>query len=143
MTTENIQKVKEMFAHGLTKTLIAKKLNLSLCDIHDILGKNRKITDEQKEEVKKLHIQGLSMPEISLKMGFSWHSVNNIILNKVYTYKPLPQKTSEEIRREKEERHQRLMDLIKEEEKVYPTELDKCLAEIHKSDNDINYKQQL
>ena len=143
MTTENIQKVKEMFAHGLTKTLIAKKLNLSLCDIHDILGKNRKITDEQKEEVKELHIQGLSMPEISLKMGFSWHSVNNIILNKVYTYKPLPQKTSEEIRREKEERHQRLMDLIKEEEKVYPSELDRCLAEIYKSENDINYKQQL
>ena len=137
ITEENIQKVREMFAHGLTKTLIAKKLNLSLCDIHDILGKNRKITDEQKEEVKELHIQGLSIPEIALKMGFSWHSVNNIILNKVYTYKPLPKKTSEEIRREKEERNQRLMDLIKEEEKVYPSELDKSLAEIRYRDNHI------
>ena len=72
----------------------------------------------------------------------SWGSVHRIIKNKKYTYR-IPKKTSEEIRREKIERNNRLKDSIKDEEVVYPTELDKSLAEIYKSENDITYKQQL
>ena len=144
MITEEIrEQIKEMIANKKSKRQIARHFNISLATIRNILGSNRKITDEQKDEVRKLYSQGLSKDEISIKMGFSWQSINNIVLNKVYTRIVIPKKTSEEIRIEREERNQRLKDLIKDEEKVYPTELDKSFAEIYKSDNDINYKQQL
>jgi DNA invertase Pin-like site-specific DNA recombinase len=144
MITEEIkEQIKEMIANKKSKRQIARHFNISLATIRNILGSNRKITDEQKDEVRKLYSQGLSKAEISIKMGVSWQSVNNIVLNKVYTRIVIPKKTSEEIRIEREERKGRLKDLIKDEDVVYPTELDKCLAEIYKSENDINYKQQL
>ena len=143
MTKEVKEQIKEMIANKKSKKQIARHFNISLATIRNVLGSNRKITDEQKDEVRKLYSQGLSKSEISIKMGFSWQSVNNIVLNKVYTRIVIPKKTSEEIRREREERNRRLKDSIKDEEVVYPTELDKSLAEIYKSDNDINYKQQL
>ena len=92
--------------------------------------------------MKELHKQGLNKAEIARKLEVSWASVHSIIKNKKYTYR-IPKKTSEEIRIEREERKERLKDLIKDEDVVYATELDKCLAEIRKSKNDINYKQQL
>ena len=143
MTKEVKEQIKEMVANKKSKQQIARHFNISLATIRNVLGSNRKITDEQKDEVRKLYSQGLSKAEISIKMGFSWQSVNNIVLNKVYTRIVIPKKTSEEIRIEREERKERLKDSIKDEEVVYPTELDKSLAEIYKSDNDINYKQQL
>ena len=143
MTKEVKEQIKEMIANKKSKKQIARHFNISLATIRNVLGSNRKITDEQKDEVRKLYSQGLSKSEISIKMGFSWQSVNNIVLNKVYTRIVIPKKTSEEIRREREERNRRLKDSIKDEEVVYPSELDKSLAEIYKSDNDINYKQQL
>ena len=144
MITEEIkEQIKEMYYKGRTKTDISKTLKVSISLIGNILQHNKKITDRQKEEMKELHKQGLNKAEIARKLEVSWGSVHKIIKNKQYTYRHIPKKTSEEIRREREERNRRLKDLIKDEEVVYPTELDKCLAEIYKSDNDITYKQQL
>ena len=95
------------------------------------------------EEIKELYKQGLNKAQIARKLEVSWGLVHKVIENKQYNYRRIPKKTSEEIRREMEERNRRLKDSIKDEEVVYPTELDKCLAEIYKSENDINYKQQL
>ena len=143
MITEEIkEQVKEMYYNGRTKTDISKTLKISIYLIGNILQHNKKITNRQKEEMKELYKQGLNKAEIARKLEVSWGSVHRIIKNKKYTYR-IPKKTSEEIRREREERNRRLKDSIKDEEVVYPTELDRCLAEIYKSDNDINYKQQL
>lgn len=144
MITEEIkEQIKEMYYKGRTKTDISKTLKVSISLIGNILQHNKKITDRQKEEMKELHKQGLNKAEIARKLEVSWGSVHKIIKNKQYTYRHIPKKTSEEIRREREERNRRLKDLIKEEDVVYPTELDRCLAEIYKSENDITYKQQL
>ena len=143
MITEEIkEQIKEMYYKGRTKTDISDTLGISISLIGNILQRNKKITDRQKEEMKELHKQGLNKAEIARKLEVSWGSVHRIIKNKKYTYR-IPKKTSEEIRREREERNRRLKDSIKDEEVVHPTELDKCLAEIRKSKNDINYKQQL
>ena len=143
MITEEIkEQIKEMYYKGRTKTDISDILGVSISSIGNILQHNKKITDRQKEEMKELYKQGLNKAEIARKLEVSWASVHRIIKNKKYTYR-IPKKTSEEIRREREERNRRLKDSIKDEEVVYPTELDKSLAEIYKSDNDINYKQQL
>ena len=143
MITEEIrEQIKEMYYKGRTKTDISDILGVSISSIGNILKHNKKITDRQKEEMKELYRQGLNKAEIARKLEVSWASVHRVIKNKKYTYR-IPKKTSEEIRREREERNRRLKDWIKDEEVVYPTELDKCLAEIYKSENDINYKQQL
>ena len=143
MITEEIkEQIKEMYYKGRTKTDISDILGVSISSIGNILQHNKKITDRQKEEMKELYKQGLNKAEIARKLEVSWASVHRIIKNKKYTYR-IPKKTSEEIRREREERNRRLKDSIKDEEVVYPTELDKSLAEIYKSDNDITYKQQL
>ena len=143
MITEEIkEQIKEMYYKGRTKTDISDILGVSISLIGNILKRNKKITDRQKEEMKELYKQGLNKAEVARKLEVSWGSVHRIIKNKKYTYR-IPKKTSEEIRREREERNRRLKDSIKDEEVVYPTELDKCLAEIYKSENDINYKQQL
>ena len=144
MITEEIkEQIKEMYYKGRTKTDISDTLGVSISSIGNILQHNNKITDRQKEEIKELYKQGLNKAEIARKLEVSWGSVHRIIKNKKYTYRHIPKKTSEEIRREREERNRRLKDSIKDEEVVYPTELDKSLAEIRKSKNDINYKQQL
>ena len=144
MITEEIkEQVKEMYYNGRTKTDISRTLKISIYLIGNILQHNKKITDRQKKEMKELYKQGLNKAEIARKLEVSWGSVHRIIENKKYTYRHIPKKTSEEIRREREERNRRLKDSIKDEEVVYPTELDRCLAEIRKSKNDINYKQQL
>ena len=143
MTTEEIkEQIKEMYYKGRTKSDISDILGVSISLIGNILQRNKKITDRQKEEMKELYKQGLNKAEVARKLEVSWGSVHRIIKNKKYTYR-IPKKTSEEIRREREERNRRLKDSIKKEEVVYPTELDKSLAEIYKSENDINYKQQL
>ena len=143
MITEEIkEQIKEMYYKGRTKTDISDILGVSISSIGNILQHNKKITDRQKEEMKELYKQGLNKAEIARKLEVSWASVHRIIKNKKYTYR-IPKKTSEEIRREREERNRRLKDLIKDEDVVYPTEFDKSLAEIYKSENDINYKQQL
>ena len=95
------------------------------------------------EEIKELYKQGLNKAEIARKLEVSWRVVHRVVGSKQCNYKHTPKKTSEEIRREREERNRRLKDSIKDEEVVHPTELDKSFAEIYKSDNDINYKQQL
>ena len=136
------EQIKEMYYKGRTKTDISDILGVSISSIGNILQHNKKITDRQKEEMKALYKQGLNKAEIARKLEVSLRSVHRIIKNKKYRYR-IPKKTSEEIRREKEERNYRLKDLIKDEDVVYPSELDKCLAEIYKSENDINYKQQL
>ena len=144
MITEEIkEQIKEMYYKGRTKTDISDILGVSISSIGNILQYNKKITDRQKEEMKELYKQGLNKAEIARKLEVSWGSVHRIIENKQYTYRHIPKKTSEEIRREREERNRRLKDWIKDEEVVYPTELDKSLAEIRKSKNNINYKQQL
>ena len=144
MITEEIrEQIKEMYYKGRTKTDISDILGVSISSIGNILQHNNKITDRQKEEIKELHKQGLNKAEIARKLNVSWSTIHRIILDKKYTYRHIPKKTSEEIRREREERNRRLKDLIKDEDVVHPTELDKCLAEIYKSENDINYKQQL
>ncbi len=144
MITEEIkEQIKEMYYKGRTKTDISDTLGISISSIGNILQRNKKITDRQKEQMKELHKQGLNKAEIARKLEVSWGSVHRIIENKQYTYRHIPKKTSEEIRREREERNRRLKDSIKDEEVVYPTELDKSLAEIYKSENDINHKQQL
>ena len=144
MITEEIkEQIKEMYYKGKSKTDISDILGVSLSSIRNILQYNKKITDRQKEEMKELYKQGLNKAEIARKLEVSWGSVHRIIKNKKYTYRHIPKKTSEEIRREREERNRRLKDSIKDEEVVYPSELDRCLAEIYKSDNDIDYKQQL
>jgi uncharacterized protein YjcR len=144
MITEEIrEQIKEMYYKGRTKTDISDILGVSISSIGNILQHNNKITDRQKEEIKELHKQGLNKAEIARKLEVSWSTIHRIVLDKKYTYRHIPKRTSEEIRREKQDRNQRLKDLIKDEEVVYPTELDKCLAEINKSNNDINYKQQL
>ena len=144
MITEEIrEQIKEMYYKGRTKTDISDTLGISISSIGNILKHNKKITDRQKEEMKELYKQGLNKAEIARKLEVSWGSVHRIIENKQYTYRHIPKKTSEEIRREREERNRRLKDSIKDEEVVYPTELDKSLAEIRKSKNNINYKQQL
>ena len=143
MITEEIkEQIKEMYYKGRTKTDISDTLGVSISSIGNILQHNNKITDRQKEEIKELYKQGLNKAEIARKLEVSCRSVQKIIKNKQYTNR-IPKKTSEEIRREREERNRRLKDSIKDEEVVYPTELDKSLAEIRKSKNDINYKQQL
>ena len=144
MITEEIkEEIKEMYSKGRTKTDISDTLKVSISTIGNILQHNNKITDKQKEEIKELYKQGLNKAQIARKLEVSWATTHRIIGNKKYTYRHIPKRTSEEIRREREERNRRLKDSIKEEEVVYPTELDKCLAEIYKSENDINYKQQL
>ncbi len=143
MITEEIkEQIKEMYYKGKSKTDISDILGVSLSSIRNILQYNKKITDRQKEEMKELYKQGLNKAEIARKLEVSWGSVHRIIKNKKYTYR-IPKKTSEEIRREREERNRRLKDSIKDEDVVHPTELDKCLAEIYKSNNNIDYKQQL
>ena len=138
MITEEIrEQIKEMYYKGRTKTDISDTLGVSISSIGNILQHNKKITDRQKKEMKELYKQGLNKAEIARKLEVSWGSVHKIVENKKYTYRHIPKRTSEEIRREKKERHQRLMDLIKEEEKVYPSELDKSLAEIRYRDNHI------
>ena len=144
MITEEIkEQIKEMYYKGKSKTDISDILGVSLSSIRNILQYNKKITDRQKEEMKELYKQGLNKAEIARKLEVSWGSVHRIIKNKKYTYRHIPKKTSEEIRREREERNRRLKDSIKDEEVFYPTELDRSLAEIRKSKNNINYKQQL
>lgn len=144
MITEEIrEQIKEMYYKGRTKTDISDTLKVSISTIGNILKHNNKITEEIKEEIKELYKQGLNKAQIARKLEVSWFIVHRIIENKQYSYRYIPKRTSEEIRREREERNQRLKDLIKDEEVVYPTELDKCLAEINKSNNDIYYKQQL
>ena len=144
MITEEIkEQIKEMYYKGRTKTDISDILGVSISSIGNILKHNNKITDIQKQEIKELHKQGLNKAEISRKLEVSWATVHRIVLDKKYTYRHIPKRTSEEIRREREERNRRLKDSIKDEEVVYPTELDKSLAEIYKSENDITYKQQL
>ena len=143
MITEEIrEQIKEMYYKGRTKTDISDILGVSISSIGNILQHNNKITDKQKEEMKELYKQGLNKAQIARKLEVSWWVVHKVIKNKKYTYR-IPKKTSEEIRIEREERKERLKDLIKDEDVVYATELDKCLAEIRKSKNDINYKQQL
>ena len=138
MITEEIrEQIKEMYYKGRTKTDISDILGVSISTIGNILKHNNKITDSQKEEIKELYKQGLNKAEIARKLNVSWSTIHRIVLDKKYTYRHIPKRTSEEIRREKKERHQRLMDLIKEEEKVYPSELDRCLAEIRYRDNHI------
>ena len=144
MITEEIrEQIKEMYYKGRTKTDISDILGVSISSIGNILQHNNKITERQKEEIKELHKQGLNKAEIARKLNVSWSTIHRIVLDKKYTYRHIPKKTSEEIRREREERNRRLKDLIKDEDVVHPTELDKSLAEIYKSENDINYKQQL
>ena len=144
MVTEEIrEQIKEMYYKGRTKTDISDILGVSISTIGNILKHNNKITDSQKEEIKELYKQGLNKAEIARKLEVSWSTVHRIIENKQYSYRHIPKRTSEEIRREKQDRNQRLKNLIKDEEVVYPTELDKCLAEINKSNNNIYYKQQL
>ena len=143
MITEEIkEQIKEMYYKGRTKTDISDILGVSISSIGNILKHNNKITDIQKQEIKELYKQGLNKTEIARKLEVSLRSVHRTIKNKQYTNR-IPKKTSEEIRREREERNRRLKDSIKDEEVVYPTELDRSLAEIRKSKNDINYKQQL
>ena len=143
MITEEIkEQIKEMYYKGRTKTDISDILGVSISSIGSILQHNKKITDRQKEEIKELYKQGLNKAEIARKLEVSWGSVHRIIKNKKYRYR-IPKKTSEEIRREKIERNNRLKDSIKEEDVVHPTELDRSLAEIYKSNNNIDYKQQL
>ena len=60
-----------------------------------------------------------------------------IIENKQYTYRRIPKITSEEIRKEREDRYKRCLESIKDEEVTYPEEIDKCLAEIRYRDNHI------
>ena len=144
MITEEIrEQIKEMYYKGRTKTDISDILGVSISSIGNILKHNNKITDIQKQEIKELYKQGLNKTQIARKLEVSWSTIHRIVLDKKYTYRHIPKKTSEEIRREREERNRRLKDSIKDEEVVYPTELDKSLAEIRKSKNDINYKQQL
>ena len=144
MITEEIrEQIKEMYYNGRTKTDISEVLKVSISSIGNILQHNKKITDKQKEEIKELYKQGLNKAQIARKLEVSWGLVHKVIENKQYNYRRIPKKTSEEIRREREERNRRLKDSIKDEEVVYPTELDKSLAEIYKSENDINHKQQL
>ena len=144
MTTEEIkEQIKEMYYKGKSKTDISDILGVSISSIRNILQPNKKITDIQKEAIKELYKQGLNKAEIARKLEVSWGLVHKVIENKQYNYRRIPKKTIEEIRREREERNRRLKDSIKDEEVVYPTELDRCLAEIRKSKNDINYKQQL
>ena len=144
MITEEIkEQIKEMYYKGRTKTDISDILGVSISSIGNILQHNNKITDIQKQEIKELYKQGLNKTQIARKLEVSWSTIHRIVLDKKYTYRHIPKKTSEEIRREREERNRRLKDSIKEEEVVYPTELDKSLAEIYKSENDINHKQQL
>ena len=144
MITEEIkEQIKEMYYKGRTKTDISDILGVSISSIGNILKHNNKITDIQKQEIKELYKQGLIKAEIARKLEVSWWIVHKVIGNKQYTYRHTPKRTSEEIRREREERNRRLKDSIKDEEVVYPTELDKSLAEIYKSENDINHKQQL
>ena len=144
MITEEIkEQIKEMYYKGRTKTDISDILGVSISSISNILQHNNKITDRQKEEIKELYKQGLNKTQIARKLEVSWGLVHKVIENKQYNYRRIPKKTSEEIRREREERNRRLKDSIKDEEVFYPTELDRCLAEIRKSKNDINYKQQL
>ena len=144
MITEEIrEQIKEMYYKGRTKTDISDILGVSISSIGNILQHNNKITERQKEEIKELHKQGLNKAEIARKLNVSWSTIHRIVLDKKYTYRHIPKRTSEEIRREREERNRRLKDLIKDEDVVHPTELDKSLAEIYKSENDINYKQQL
>jgi orotate phosphoribosyltransferase-like protein len=138
MITEEIkEKVKELYSKGRTKKDISFILDISICSITNILGHNKKISDELREEAKELYKQGLIKAEIALKLGISWYSVSRIVSNKVYIYKPTPNKSIAEKRREKIEREKRLKDLIKDEEVIYPSELDKCLAEIRYRDNHI------
>ena len=144
MITEEIkEQIKEMYYKGRTKTDISDILGVSISSIGNILKHNNKITDIQKQEIKELYKQGLNKTQIARKLEVSWSTIHRIVLDKKYTYRHIPKKTSEEIRREREERNRRLKDSIKDEEVVYPTELDKSLAEIYKSENDINHKQQL
>ena len=144
MITEEIkEQIKEMYYKGRTKTDISDILGVSISSIGNILKHNNKITDIQKQEIKELYKKGLNKTQIARKLEVSWSTIHRIVLDKKYTYRHIPKKTSEEIRREREERNRRLKDSIKEEEVVYPTELDRSLAEIRKSKNDINYKQQL
>ena len=144
MITEDIkEQIKEMYYKGRTKTDISDILGVSISSIGNILQHNNKITDIQKQEIKELYKQGLNKTQIARKLEVSWSTIHRIVLDKKYTYRHIPKKTSEEIRREREERNRRLKDSIKDEEVVYPTELDKSLAEIYKSENDINHKQQL
>lgn len=144
MITEEIkEQIKEMYYKGRTKTDISDILGVSISSIGNILKHNNKITDIQKQEIKELYKQGLNKTQIARKLEVSWSTIHRIVLDKKYTYRHIPKKTSEEIRREREERNRRLKDSIKDEEVVYPTELDRSLAEIRKSKNDINYKQQL
>ena len=144
MITEEIkEQIKEMYYKGRTKTDISDILGVSISSIGNILQHNNKITDRQKEAIKELYKQGLNKAEIARKLEVSLRSVHRIVGTKQCNYIHIPKKTSEEIRREREERNRRLKDWIKDEEVVHPTELDKCLAEIRKSKNDINYKQQL
>ena len=144
MITEEIkEQIKEMYYKGRTKTDISDILGVSISSIGNILKHNNKITDIQKQEIKELYKQGLNKTQIARKLEVSWSTIHRIVLDKKYTYRHIPKKTSEEIRREREERNRRLKDSIKDEEVVYPTELERCLAEIRKSKNDINYKQQL
>ena len=144
MITEEIkEQIKEMYYKGRTKTDISDILGVSISSIGNILKHNNKITDIQKQEMKELYKQGLNKAQIARKLEVSWGLVHKVIENKQYNYRRIPKKTIEEIRREREERNRRLKDSIKDEEVIYPTELDKSLAEIYKSENDINYKQQL
>ena len=144
MITEDIkEQIKEMYYKGRTKTDISDILGVSISSIGNILQHNNKITDIQKQEIKELYKQGLNKTQIARKLEVSWSTIHRIVLDKKYTYRHIPKKTSEEIRREREERNRRLKDSIKDEEVFYPTELDRSLAEIRKSKNDINYKQQL
>ena len=138
MITEEIrEQIKEMYYKGRTKTDISDILGVSISTIGNILKHNNKITDSQKEEIKELYKQGLNKAEIARKLEVSWSTIHRIVLDKKYTYRHIPKRTSEEIRREREERNQRLKDSIKDEEVVYPSELDKCLAEIRYRDNHI------
>ena len=117
MITEEIrEQIKEMYYKGRTKTDISDILGVSISTIGNILKHNNKITDSQKEEIKELHKQGLNKAEIARKFEVSWGSVHKIIENKQYTYRHIPKRTSEEIRREKQDRNQRLKNLIKDEE---------------------------
>lgn len=137
ITEETREQIKEMYYNGRTKTDISYTLKVSISTIGNILKHNNKITEEIKEEIKELYKQGLNKAQIARKFEVSWGSVHKIIENKQYSYRHIPKRTSEEIRRERQDRNQRLKDLIKDEEVVYPTELDKCLVEIRYRDNHI------
>lgn len=138
MITEEIrEQIKEMYYNGRTKSDISDILGVSISSIRNILKHNNKITEEIKEEIKELYKQGLIKAKVARKLEVSWWVVHKVVGNNQSNYKHTPKKTREEIRREKEERNQRLKDSIKDEEVAYPTELDKCLAEIRYRDNHI------